>query len=80
MKTTIELPDELFREAKIAAARRKLTLKTLFTEALRKEIHPPAERSSELVGVDEDGMPYLAKRGKRVTTADIERLDEESGG
>lgn len=34
MKTTIELPDEIFRKAKVAAAERHTTLKDLMTEAL----------------------------------------------
>jgi hypothetical protein len=34
MKTTIELPDPLFRRAKSAAIEAGLTLKQLFTEAL----------------------------------------------
>lgn len=38
MKTTIELPDELFRRAKAVAALRGESLKQLITESLRKEI------------------------------------------
>ena len=38
MKTTIELPDELFREAKATAARRGTHLKDLFREALEREL------------------------------------------
>ena len=34
MKTTIELPDTLFRRAKTAAVRQGLTLRQLLTEAL----------------------------------------------
>lgn len=80
MKTTIELPDELFREAKVTAARRRMTLKTLFAQALRNEIHPSVSKYPELIQVDEEGMPYLAKRGRSITAADVERLDEASGG
>ena len=80
MKTTIELSEDLFRAAKVTAAQRRITLKTLFTQALRKEIHPPKGKPSELIQVNEDGMPYLAKRGKTITSAEIDRLDEETGG
>ena len=38
MKTTLELPDELFRSAKIAAAQQGRSLKELFTEALREKL------------------------------------------
>lgn len=78
MKTTIELPEELFQAAKLTAAQRRITLKTLFTQALRKEIAPPAKGPSGLIHVTEDGMPYLAKRGKTVTSAAIDQLDEET--
>lgn len=80
MKTTIELPEDLFLEAKLTAARRRITLKTLFTQALRKEISPPASGVSERIRIDEDGMPYLAKRGIKVTSTAVYQLDEESGG
>lgn len=80
MKTTIELPEELFHAAKETAARRKITLKTLFTQALRKEINPPVDQASGLIQVDEDGMPYLVKRGTSVSPSIIDQLDEESCG
>ena len=38
MKTTLELPDQLFRKAKATAAERGQTLKELVTEALREKL------------------------------------------
>lgn len=38
MKTTIEIEDELFREAKAAAAREGLTLRQLFSEAVSERV------------------------------------------
>ena len=38
MKTTVEIPDPLFRKAKLRAAERGQTLKTLFTEALQEKL------------------------------------------
>ena len=38
MKTTIELPDALFREAKATAARRGTALKEFFREALAEKL------------------------------------------
>ena len=38
MKTTIDLPDALFRQAKALAAARGVTLKRLFTEALEVQL------------------------------------------
>ena len=49
MKTTIELPEDLFQAAKLTAAKRRITLKTLFTQALRKEVNPPACKPSGLI-------------------------------
>lgn len=41
MKTTLELPDDLFRSAKIVAAQQGRPLKDLFTEALRDKLKGP---------------------------------------
>ena len=38
MKTTIEIPDALFRKAKSQAAERGQSLKTLVTEALQEKL------------------------------------------
>ena len=38
MKTTVELPDVLFRQAKALAAARGVTLRRLFTEALEEQL------------------------------------------
>jgi len=38
MKTTIEIPDPLFRKAKSKAAERDQTLKEFFTEALQEKL------------------------------------------
>lgn len=38
MKTTIELPDAIFRRAKATASGRGMTLKRFFTEALEEKL------------------------------------------
>lgn len=38
MKATVELPDDLMVEVKVAAARRRCSLRQLFETALRREI------------------------------------------
>ena len=38
MKTTIDLPDAMFRQAKTVAAARGMTLKRLMTEALEERL------------------------------------------
>lgn len=41
MRTTIELPDPLFRSARAAARERGVTLKEFFTEALDRALRVP---------------------------------------
>jgi predicted DNA-binding ribbon-helix-helix protein len=38
MRTSIELPDELFRQLKVLAAHRRVTLKTLMQRAVENEV------------------------------------------
>lgn len=48
MKTTVELPDELYRQARALAALKGQTMKDWLTALLRRELEPPA--SSPEVG------------------------------
>jgi hypothetical protein len=53
MKTTLELPDQLFRKAKATAAERGQTLKEFVTEALRDKLaqgRPPADEPEWMRG------------------------------
>jgi len=43
MRTTLDLPDEMLRKAKIAAVERRSTLRQLVIEALRREMESPLE-------------------------------------
>ena len=43
MKTTIELPDDIFLKAKLLAAARHTSLKDLFTQALQRFMQAPPE-------------------------------------
>lgn len=75
MKTTIELPDSLFREAKATAVRRKTTLKALITHALAREVLP--QETNSTFEVDEDGLPYLPSRGVTVTSAIVNKIRDQ---
>lgn len=44
MRTTLDIPDETFRRAKIAAVERGTTLRQLVGEALAKELGMTAEK------------------------------------
>ena len=43
MKTTIDLPDELFQRAKVLAAERGMTLKDIMVQSLKQWMHTPPE-------------------------------------
>ena len=64
MKTTVDLPEEVLRKAKIAAVERKTTLKELICKSLLREIDAPADSES----------PFGLVRGKN--TGLLASLDE----
>ena len=76
MKTTLELPDALFREVKSVAARRGTTLKALITEGIREKLHPKATVST----ADKSfRLPVLPQGdGAPVTKELVERIDSET--
>jgi len=47
MKTTVEMPDALFRKAKATAAERGVSLKDLLTDAVREHLRRSADDSSK---------------------------------
>lgn len=76
MKTTIELPDTLFRLVKTTAARRNTTLKELIIHALKREV--AAESPSSLpFDVDELGLPVLRNQNKSVSIDLVNSLRDE---
>lgn len=91
MKTTVELPDALFRQAKIRAAERGQTLRELFIEALEAALYPnggagPGPRSGASGGghfeVDELGIPVLRRLkgdSTTVTTEFVNALRDREG-
>lgn len=87
MKTTIDLPDALYRRAKIRADERGTTLRALLTESLEVHLLEPAVPEPELpqrdrLRTDERGWPILqrAPDDTRVITDDfINHLREEEG-
>jgi hypothetical protein len=49
MRTTIELPDSLYRQVKILAVQKGLTLKEFFTAAMERAVVEPAAESRRMV-------------------------------
>ena len=82
MKTTIELPDVLFREAKATAAREGITLKDFFTEAvankLRKGESLTASAPAWAGGFGElKSLHRENKRIDKIISAEFGTIDEE---
>ena len=75
MKTTLEIPDAVFRRAKSVAARRGIPLRELVTEAVKEKL-ANADKSAD--------KPWMAAFGKlrhlRKETARINRRIEEEFG
>jgi hypothetical protein len=80
MRTTIDLPDDLFRNAKALSSLRGITLKALITRALEHEI----ESATIRLRSRRIEFPIVRSRqpGRvRVTPEQIARfLEEEDGG
>jgi predicted transcriptional regulator len=75
MKTTIEVPDDLYRRAKSMAALRGRKLKDLIEEALRLVVEGPrkahreqglAELMKRARGVIDSGVPDLASNPRHL--------------
>lgn len=78
MKTTIEIPDPLFREAKAAAAARGESLRELVSSALRRHLAAPARGGPEPEGwrrVFGKARPADVARVDAAVEAEFERID-----
>lgn len=71
MKTTVEIPDPLFRKAKSRAAERGLTLKEFMTEALQEKL--AANKDDLTTGEPPWMMGFGKLRRLRKETARIQR-------
>ena len=77
MRTSIDLPDELLREAKIAAVNRGVTLRELVTDALERELHGSREPSQAPKRLDFPLIRSGIPGSLRILSDDIRRMDEE---
>ena len=85
MKTTVEIPDDLFRKAKATAAESGVSLKVFLTDAVREHLK---KRSVE-VSKDKAAPPWMAafgglrhlrketKRINQIIEQAFEQLDED---
>jgi hypothetical protein len=72
MKTTIELPDELFRSVKARAAQEGVSLKEYVAAALQEKLGQASERTGELRMKHFGSLAHLRKETRR-----IERIIEQ---
>jgi hypothetical protein len=89
MKTTIDIPEPLYRDAKIGAVKRGTSLRRLVLRALERELYAKPESVGERATPrrkrfreDETGWPVLRSTSKKATivTRDIvEKLRDEEG-
>ena len=80
MKTTIDLPEELLREAKATAARRGITLRAMLMHALEREVQHRVQPETATFVVDANGLPHLPARGASITRGLVDRLMDEDLG
>jgi len=82
MKTTVEIPDLLFRQAKSAAAQQGISLKDFLTEAVRARLRSASAGSAnpkpwmKAFGGLRD-LHRETRRIQRVIAHEFERIDEE---
>jgi hypothetical protein len=80
VKTTIEIPDALFRQAKAAAAEQGRPLKEFFTEAIQHQLRRKAEPTAKPWENAFGGLRDLHRenlRLQKLITAEFETIDEE---
>ncbi len=81
MKTTVEIPDPLFRQAKAAAAQQGLSLKDFFAQALSQRLRPRAGGPMEKPWMRAFGglreLHRETRRLERVVAEEFERIDDE---
>jgi hypothetical protein len=75
MKTTLEIPDAIFRRAKSVAAERGIPFRSLVSEALSDKLHAHSDKDSK------DWMKTFGKlRHLQKETARINRIIEKEFG
>jgi hypothetical protein len=81
VKTTVEIPDSLFRKAKAAAAEEGKSLKDFFTEAvqeqLRRKSSQPASKPWESAFGGLKDLHRENLRIQKLISAEFEVIDEE---
>ena len=82
MKTTVEIPDLLFRRAKAAAAEQGVSLKDFFADAVRRQLqsksrNQPADKPWMQAFGGLRNLHRETKRVERIIADEFERIDDE---
>jgi len=77
VRTSIDLPDELLREAKIAAVNRGMTLRELVTDALVHELHGKTASAQPLKMLDFPLIRTGSPGSLRIAADAIRKAEEE---
>lgn len=80
MKTTLEIPDPIFRRAKAVAARRGIPLRAFVTEAVEEKLAVTAEKGERPWVKFAGGLKHLHKetvRINRILEKEFEKIEPE---
>jgi hypothetical protein len=80
MKTTLEIPDTIFRRAKSMAAERGISLREFVTEAVKDKLSADAKAGEKPWLKHMGKLKHLRKETKRINRLieeDSERIDAE---
>jgi hypothetical protein len=84
MKTTLDLPDDLFRQVKSTAASRGILMKQFITEALAEKLAASARKPDlkpwmKLAGCAANDPEMIAelKRMEKIIEDEFEKIDED---
>ena len=81
MKTTLEIPDDIFRQSKAAAAMRGESLKDFVTESLRVRLEGSASKDLEQSGwrrVFSQAKPEEVAEVDAIIAEELETIDPEA--
>ena len=76
MKTTIELPEQRFRRAKAAVARRGMTLKEFFTRAAKRELERLECDARDPSPESSPAWHRLLQKPSAAELKELERIDQ----
>ncbi len=80
MKTTLEIPDGVFRQAKAAAAQRGVALRAFVTEAVEEKLAGAARKAEKPWARLAGGLQHLHRetaRINRVLRSEFETIEPE---